>query len=195
MKRVLVIVVLAYAAMFGSPLPLLAQDANATPQPTPSDWMVYEDPAMYFRAPDGFRPVGQRQIDVEKLGDDPKIVAAWVQPDPNHPRRLVVEQEYFEGDYQAFEAQLESSLRDQFDDPFFKGKEQTTLRNGMPAEFMEMSSGSGFNVQKFYILFWADGQRGVAIMLQTQLNDLDGVAARRLMSDVTAVRYPVGRDQ
>ena len=195
MKRALVIVVLAYAVMLASPLPLLAQDADATPQPTPSDWMVYEDPAMHFRAPDGFRPVGQRQIDVQKLTDDPTIVAAWVQPDPNHPRRLVVEQEYFEGDYQAFEAQLESSLRDQFDDPFFKGKQQTKLRNGMPAEFMEMSSGSGFNVQKFYILLWADGQRGVAILLQTQLNDLDGDAARRLMSDVTAVRYPVGRDQ
>jgi hypothetical protein len=64
----------------------------------------------------------------------------------------------------------------------------------MPAEFMEMSTGSGFNVAKFYILLWSDGQRGISILLSAQLNDLSGDAAQRLMSDATAVRYPTGRD-
>lgn len=184
--------VLVCAAMIGSPLALLAQDA--TPAPTPADWMVYEDAAMHFQAPPGFRPVGQRQIDAQKLTDDPEIVAGWVYPDKDHPRRLVIQQEFFEGDYKAFQSEFEGQLRDKVDDPFFKNKQDTKLRNGMPAEFMEMSSGSGFNVQKFYILLWADGQRGVAITLQAQLNDLSGDAALRLMSNVTAVRYPVGRD-
>ena len=191
MTRALVTVVLACAVIVGSPIPLLAQEA--TPQPTPSDWMVYDDPAMHFRAPDGWRPVGQRQIDVQQLTDDPVVVAAWFDPDKDHPRKIVINQESFEGDYKAFEAELESQLRDKFDDPFFKNKQDTKLRNGMPAEFMEMSTGSGFNVTKFYILLWADGQRGVAILLSAQLNDLSGDAARHLMSDVTAVRYPVDR--
>jgi hypothetical protein len=59
---------------------------------------------------------------------------------------------------------------------------------------MEMSAGSGFNIQKFYILLWSDGQRGVAVLLQSQLNDLDGDSARRMMSDASAVRYPVNRE-
>lgn len=192
MKRAFVILVLVCAAALVSPVALRAQ--QATPMPTPADWQVYDDPAMHFHAPDGFRPIGQRQISVEKLGDDPVIVAAWIYPDKDHPRRLIIQQEYFEGDYKAFDSQLESQLRDQYDNPFFKNKQDTKLRNGMPAEFMEMSAGSGFNVQKFYILLWSDGQRGVAVLLQSQLNDLDGDSARRLMSDASAVRYPINRD-
>jgi hypothetical protein len=192
LKRALLITVFACVALAVSPLPLLAQ--QATPQPTPSDWMVYEDPAMHFRAPDGWQPVGQRQIDAQKLTDDAVVVAAWVYPNREHPRKLTISQEYFEGDYKAFEAQLESQLRDQFTDPFFKSKQDIKLRNGMPAEFMEMSAGSGFDVTKTYVLLWSDGVRGISILLTAQLNDLDGVSAQHLMSDVTAVRYPAGRD-
>jgi hypothetical protein len=65
----------------------------------------------------------------------------------------------------------------------------------MPAMFVEMTSGEGFNVQKAYVLLWADGQRGVALVLMTQLNDISADTARQLLSDVTAVRYPVGRSQ
>jgi hypothetical protein len=186
------ITILVCAALAVAPLRLLAQES--TPQPTPADWMVYEDPAMHFRAPAGWQPVGQRQIDAQKLTDDPVVVAAWVYPDRDHPRKLVINQEFFEGDYKAFEAQLEQQLRGQFTDPFFKNKQDVKLRNGMPAEFMEMSTGSGFNVAKFYILLWSDGQRGISILLSAQLNDLSGDAAQRLMSDATAVRYPTGRD-
>jgi hypothetical protein len=190
--RALLITILVCAALAVAPLRLLAQES--TPQPTPADWMVYEDPAMHFRAPAGWQPVGQRQIDAQKLTDDPVVVAAWVYPDRDHPRKLVINQEFFEGDYKAFEAQLEQQLRGQFTDPFFKNKQDVKLRNGMPAEFMEMSTGSGFNVAKFYILLWSDGQRGISILLSAQLNDLSGDAAQRLMSDATAVRYPTGRD-
>ncbi|HTC31446.1 MAG TPA: hypothetical protein VK702_12020 [Candidatus Acidoferrum sp.] len=192
MTRALLITILVCAALAVAPLRLLAQES--TPQPTPADWMVYEDPAMHFRAPAGWQPVGQRQIDAQKLTDDPVVVAAWVYPDRDHPRKLVINQEFFEGDYKAFEAQLEQQLRGQFTDPFFKNKQDVKLRNGMPAEFMEMSTGSGFNVAKFYILLWSDGQRGISILLSAQLNDLSGDAAQRLMSDATAVRYPTGRD-
>ncbi len=193
MKRI-ALILLACVALIGVPRALLAQDEDATPQPTPADWMVYDDPAMHFRAPDGFRPVGQRQIPVEKLGDDPTIVAAWIYPDKDNPRRLVIQQESFTGDYNAFQGEFESQLRDQFDTPLFKNKETIKLRNGMPAIFEEMTSGSGFNVQKFYLLMWADGERGVAVTLQTQVNDLDETKARQLMSDATAVRYPDNRD-
>jgi hypothetical protein len=191
MKRT-ALILLACAALIGVPRALLAQDA--TPQPTPADWMVYDDPAMHFHAPAGFQPVGQRQIPVDKLQDDPSIVAAWVYPNKDHPRKLIIQQEYFSGDANAFQSQFESQLRDQFDTPLFKDKQNIALRNGMPAIFEAMTSGSGFNVQKFYLLMWADGQRGVAIVLQTQVNDIDDNAARQLMSDATAVKYPTNRD-
>jgi hypothetical protein len=194
MKRI-ALILLACAALIAAPLAVLAQDDdNATPQPTPADWMVYDDPAMHFHAPTGFQPVGQRQVPVAKLGDDPMVVAAWIYPDKNNPRKLMIQQEYFTGDDNAFQSQYEGQLRDQFDTPLFKNKQNISLRNGMPAVFEEMTSGSGFNVQKFYLLMWADGQRGVAVVMQTQVDDLDGIKARQMMSDATAVRYPSNRD-
>ena len=48
-------------------------------------------------------------------------------------------------------------------------------------------------MQKIYLVVWADGQRGVAITLLGPLNDLNGTIARQLLSDASAVRYPVGR--
>lgn len=155
--------------------------------------MAYDDPAMHFHAPAGFQPVGQRQIPLAQLKDDPSVVAGWINPDKDHPRRIIIQQEYFTGDVHAFQSQYEGQLRDQFDNPLFKEKNDTPLRNGMPAIFEAMTTGSGFNVQKFYFLLWADGKRGVAITLQGPLSDLNATMARQLLSDASAVRYPVGR--
>jgi hypothetical protein len=56
-----------------------------------------------------------------------------------------------------------------------------------------MTSGEGFSSQKIYILMWADSQRGVAVVLQTQLGDIDATTARVMLSDASAVRYPIDR--
>lgn len=182
---------LACAALIASPRVVLAQEA--TPQPTPADWMVYDDPAMHFHAPAGFQPVGQRQIPLSKLGDAPAVVAGWIYPDKDHPRRLIIQQEFFHGDVNAYQSQYEGQLRDQYDTPLFKNKQNIALKNGMPAIFEEMTTGSGFNVEKLYLLMWADGARGVTLVLQAQVNDLNGTIARQLLSDASAVRYPTGR--
>jgi hypothetical protein len=195
MKRACLFVFIALVAFVASPAMLRAQaQAQVQAGPTP-DPQVYDDPAMHFRAPSGFVGIGQRQIGVEKLGDDPSIVAGWVYPDKDHPRRLVLQQEYYEGDVTGFDAVLEGQMRDQFQSAVFKNKKNTSLRNGMPAIFVEMTSGEGFSVQKAYVLLWADGQRGVALILMTQLNDVSDDTAREILSDVTAVRYPANRGQ
>ncbi len=191
MKRT-ALILLACAALVVAPRASLAQ--QTAPEPTPADWMVYDDPAMHFHAPAGFQPIGQRQIPINKLGEDPSVVAAWVFPDKDHLRKIVIQQEYFHGsDAGAFLSEYENQMRDSFSDPLFKNKQNFSLKNGMPAIYEEMTSGSGFNVQKIYLVVWADGQRGVAITLLGPLNDLNGTIARQLLSDASAVRYPVGR--
>lgn len=193
MKRACLFLVIALAAFVAAPASIHAQtSAEAGPTPDPQ---VYEDPAMHFRAPNGFLSIGQHPISLDKLSDDPQVVAGWVYPDRDHPRRLAVQIEYYEGDVGGFDAVLEQQMRDQFETAIFKNKQKTSLKNGMPAMFMEMTSGEGFNVQKAYILLWADGQRGVALILMTQLNDVSTDTARQILSDASAVRYPVGRGQ
>ena len=39
-----------------------------------------------------------------------------------------------------------------------------TLLNGMPATFVEVAYGSGFDARKEYAIVWADGQRGVVLV-------------------------------
>ncbi|HUN29823.1 MAG TPA: hypothetical protein VMV65_08435 [Alphaproteobacteria bacterium] len=194
MKRACLFILVALAALLAAPTALRAQvpAPGATPTPDPQ---VYNDPAMHFRAPNGFYALGQHPVSLENLGDDPQVVAGWVYPDRDHPRKLAIQIEYYVGDVGGFDGVLEQQMRDQFETAIFKNKQNTTLKNGMPAMFMEMTSGEGFNVQKGYFLIWTDGQRGVALILITQLNDVSTETARAILSDATAVRYPTGRDQ
>jgi hypothetical protein len=185
-KPLLPVLALVLAATLGAETPV--------PTPTP-DWHVYDDPAMHFRAPDGFFPIiAPKQVTVDKLTDDPVMVDAWIYPVRDHVRRIALEQEYFTGDAKAFEAQYKGQLRDQFTAPFFKNEEEIRLKNGMPAIYFEMTSGEGFDVQKFYYVVWADGQRGIAVALQASLDDLSTAVAKTLLADATAVRYPIGRE-
>ncbi len=197
MKRAylfLLIALVAVLAIVATPASLRAQVSTADAGPTP-DPQVYNDPAMHFRAPKGYYSIGQHPVSVDKLGDDAQVVAGWVYPDRDRPRRLALQQEYYEGNAAGFDGVLEQQLRDSFQTAVFKNKQNTTLKNGMPAVFMEMTAGEGFSVQKAYILLWTDGQRGVALILLTKIDDIDAATARQTLSDVSAVRYPVGRDQ
>jgi hypothetical protein len=193
MNRACLFVLVAFAAIIASPTALHAQVSSPAATPTP-DPQVFEDEAMHFRAPSGYYLLGQQHITVAKLTGDAQIVAGWIHPDRDHPRRIAIQMEYYEGNAGGFDGTIEGQMRDQFETAIFKNKKSTTLKNGMPAVFMEMTSGSGFNVQKFYILLWADGQRGVAIILQAQLGDISTETAEQTISDASAVRYPVGRE-
>jgi hypothetical protein len=169
-----------------------AATAQVIPASTP-DPQVYDDPGMHFRAPDGFVLVGRRPIGVESLSGDPHVVAAW-RNSRMPPRVITIQQESYEGDVDGFESLFEQQLRNQYQDALIQHQEPMSLRNGMPAMFMELTAGSGFDERKGYIIIWADGTRGVAITLLAQIGDLDIGTAKRLLSDASAVRYPAGRE-
>lgn len=64
------------------------------------------------------------------------------------------------------------------------------LLNGMPAYFVEVAYGSGFDARKEYAIVWADGQRGIVLSETSRMGDASDDEARRLLKQVTAVRYP-----
>jgi hypothetical protein len=191
MKRVVLLSLLALAVLIARPTALFAQVLSA-PTPTP-DPHTYSDPAMTFHAPQAFVLAANRPLELASLGGDPQPVAGWVYPDKDHPRALIIEQQVFDGNVGDFDGIYEQGLRSKFDGALFKDKTNIALSNGMPAIFMTMSSGEGFDIQKLYIVIWADGSRGVALVLKTQLDDIDVPTARRMLSDVSATRYPAGR--
>jgi hypothetical protein len=170
---------------------VLAQEVPQGGQPV-GDPSVFDDPGMHFQAPAGYKLLGKHPVNEEELGDDPQTVAGWTSGE-KPPKVILIQQESFDGDLSSFDGVYEQQLRSQFDDALISHKESISLQNGMPAMFMEMTSGSGFNERKGYVVIWADGARGVAIMLMAQLGDLNDATAKRVLSDATAVRYPAGR--
>jgi len=164
---------------------------EATPKP---NLMEYNDAAMHFVAPPSFRPVGQRQISLDDLGEDPQVVAGWVSGDVTRPKRMLIQIQAYEGPLDGFESTYEQTLRNAFGDALIKNKEHTSLKNGMPAVYFEMTSGTGFDAAKMFVYCWVDGIRGVVLSVTAQVGEMDTKTAKQLLSDASAVRYPAGRE-
>ncbi len=167
------------------PVALGAQEATPTPNP-----LVYADAAMHCRIPDGWYSGGQRFIALNELGDDPVPVAQWITKVGDRYRKIVLQQQHFEGTLDVFEATLEQQVRGESDDGVVRTKQRIALKNGMPAYFFDAVSGSGFSTTKSYMVAGSDGSRGVALILTTQIGDIDDATARAIFSDCRAVRYP-----
>lgn len=165
-----------------------------TPTPTPINPHEYNDAAMHFDAPPAWRLVGYRVLPLSALGDDLQVVAGWTNGDANRPQAITISQESFEGNVSNFETRFENDMRQQYDNILVKSKAPTTLLNGMPAYFLDMSYGEGFTARKQFALLWADGSRGVAISVMGRVGEIDAATAKKLISNVSAVRYPFGRE-
>jgi hypothetical protein len=63
----------------------------------------------------------------------------------------------------------------------------------MPAYFVEVAYGSGFEARKEYAIVWADGQRGIVLSETTRIGDASAQEALRVLKQVTAVRYPASQ--
>lgn len=169
-------------------LPFRVSAQVPLPTPTPN-YQVYDDPAMHFKAPAAYLPLGQRKLSLRQLTEDPQIVAGWAIHDPDRPKQIVIEMESYQDNLNGFDQVFEQQLRAKFSG-IVRDKEHVSLKNGMPALFMTMTAGAGFSAVKMYWYLWVDGQRGVALGLQTQVGQLSVAEAKRLLADCTAVAYP-----
>ena len=168
---------------------------SPTPAPTPTmDAHAYDDPAMHFEAPADYYLAGKQHVDSTKL-EKATVVAIWVKfPGAGNQRTLTITLEPYEGrNVTGYEVYTENSLREQIDGVFVGGKQPMTLSNGMPAIFMSITSGSGFNSQKIYQVIWFDGLRGVSIAIHGRLGELTEDEAKAAFKTASATIYPRGR--
>jgi hypothetical protein len=173
---------------------VLVIGARAGAQETPPpDFMEYNDPAMHFRAPDAFTPVAQRVVTVDDLGEDQAdVIAAWVLR-TNPAVRILVQGESFNGNAAGFSDLYQQQLRNLLQNALIKSQETTHLKNGMPAIFIDVTSGEGFTTQKYFAYLWADGKRGMVLAVTSPLGACDLATAKRYLADASAVRYPTDR--
>jgi hypothetical protein len=190
MKRPLAL--LALLVLICAPFSARAQQATPTPNAHPE---TFDDLGMHFTAPSIFRPIFQKDglkiVDIE----EPAVVAMWVLPG-QRPKQLLVMQQAFSGSLGAFEQQYSQQLRDQGGEgALIRNRQNYTLKNGMPARYMEMTSGEGFSLKKAYVVIWVDGYRGCAVLLTSLLSDSDEKTVKSYFTDLTAVQYPYNREQ
>jgi hypothetical protein len=166
--------------------------AQIPPPPTPSpDPHTYTDPAMDYTAPADAVLVGRHDASVDELGEDLQPVAMWVlDPGREDARTIQISMESYPGPPEQWEGQFESQTHGAQDGTLIRNKTPITLLNGMPAYFVEVAYGSGFEARKEYAIVWADGRRGVVLSETTRMGDASAQEAMRVLKQVTAVRYP-----
>jgi hypothetical protein len=165
-----------------------AQVAEPTPTPDPN---TYTDPAMSYTAPPNAYLVARQFLSPADLSQDLQPVAAWVlNPGKEDARTIQLSMEAFEGPPDQWEAQFESQTHSSQDGTLIRNKTPMSLLNGMPAYFVEVAYGSGFDAKKEYAIVWADGQRGIVLSETSRLGDASADEAKAALKQVTAVRYP-----
>ena len=169
---------------------LLAQAAQPTPEADPH---VYTDPAMTFTAPDKAVLVNHQYVPLNELSADLQPVAAWIiNPGKEDARQITLAMEAYGGPPEQWEAQFESQTHSSGGNGvLIRNKTPMALLNGMPAYFVEVAFGEGFDARKEYAIVWADGERGVVLSETTRLGDASADEAREVLKQVTAVRYPL----
>jgi hypothetical protein len=167
--------------------------AQVPPPPTATpDPHTYTDAAMNYTAPDGAVLVKREDVPLAQLGDDLQPIALWVlNPGKEDARTITLSMEGYTADPSQWEGQFESQTHGAQDGTLIRNKTPMTLLNGMPATFVEVAYGSGFDAKKEYAIVWADGQRGIVLAETTRMGDGSDEEARRVLKQVTAVRYPL----
>ena len=166
-----------------------AQVVAPTPSPDPH---TYTDPAMTFTAPAGAVLVTRQEIPLGQLGQDLQTVAAWViYPGKEDARQITLAMEAYDGPPDQWESQFESQTHGSQDGILIRNKTPIALLNGMPAYFVEVAFGAGFDARKQYAVVWADGQRGIVLAETTRMGETGREEALGILRQVTAVRYPL----
>jgi hypothetical protein len=182
---------LAFLAAALLPAAAHAQYAPVAPGAAQAS-MQYNDPAMSFTAPAGFKPVPVPSHDPADFGD-PAVVAAFVKnPGTRDTMSILLRMQNFDGSPDAWATTADNDLRGSTDGAFIK-RSDVKLTNGMPAYFEVVTIGTGFDQMKTYQYLWADGVRGVTLALICRDGLISDDAAKALLSNVSAVAYPKDR--
>lgn len=172
----------------GATVAALAQIPAPTPSPDPH---LYTDAAMRFTAPADAVLFQKTQPSLDDLNNDLQVVAMWVlRPGKEDSRSIQLSMEAYSGAPDQWEGQFESQTHGSQEGVLIRGKTAMTLLNGMPAYFVEVAYGSGFDARKEFAIVWADGERGVVLSETSRLGDATADEAKRVLNDVSATRYP-----
>lgn len=185
------------ALPFLAVMALLVGVSGQTPTPAQyTDPHIYTDPAMRVVVPDGYHLLGMRHVDPADLTEQIAVAVWRIQMDKEESRTIVVSVEPYDGfDLPGFEQVTENNLRGSTDGLLVDSKVRTTTANGMPAYFMAVTTGSGFDAMRRYQYIWTDGVRGVTVAIAGRLSEISAADAKAALGNISAVAYPKQQSQ
>lgn len=163
--------------------------AQVAPQPQNTS---YNDPAMSFTAPAGYRGAA-RPYNPDDIGQATVIATFVKNPGKPEMRVIQIQLEQYDGSLSGYTTLAENELRGQLDGVFVT-KKQSALSNGMPAMWEEISVGSGFQEMKRWEYLWVDGFRGVVVSITGRYGELTEAQAKEDLASASGVRYPRYRE-
>jgi hypothetical protein len=158
-----------------------------------TDPHTYTDPAMSFTAPADFTPIPVPSSSPDQF-QGPTVVAAFAR----HPKQsdmsiITLQMENTNEDLNDFEADAEAKARNQGSESVFVKKDLTTLPNGMPAYFLDITASQDAGESKIYEYIWVDHVRGVTLAISGRFGVIDDKSAKKALANVSAVAYPRNR--
>jgi hypothetical protein len=188
-KHTLAFVALASLAMcVPSPswsAPAYGPAPAATPQP-------FDDPSIHFVAPPDFIKIN---TPMPELSQHLTPMVGYIKnPGQQDAVLLTISMmDYQGGGTDAWESTAEQELRGQIDGALVQ-KTSVRLHNGMPAYFLKIQYGDGFDsmLQFGYAVF--DGRRGIYVALGGHVGSINESAAKDALKNLAVVVYPRGRE-
>lgn len=193
MNRLTVKILAACAALSAcAPVALAAQ--TPTPPPyVPPPYVaatadptipVFDDASIHFAAPKNWR-----RIDLPPNPDlRSQPIVGFLEDKKYDATSIGISIEPYDDILDRFNAQHEDALKKS--GGFIEHRAQVTLANGMPAYFVQSSSGDDISATRRFEYVVVDGKRGIIVTLVSRRGVVDEATARRDLAPLAVVLYP-----
>ena len=149
---------------------------------------LYDDPSVHFVPPPGFTQLSAPTVE---LGDHLTPVAGFIQNRGRSDQLLITVSlmNYEASSFDGFGSAVEQELRSQIDGALIR-RNSERLHNGMPAYFLKVAYGEGFDsmLQFGYAVY--DGRRAIYVAVAGHVGVVDDGSAHELLKNLAVVVYP-----
>ena len=154
-----------------------------------ADAPAYQDATMRFVPPAGFDQVDVPQVDLSEQAHLTPVAAYVRDRGTSEQLQIAIMMEPFSGGLNEFETVVENDLRGAIPDVFVSRKSLSRLANGMPAYWLKLAYGDGFDSMQQYLYAATDGRRGIVVSMSGHLGVITEEKAKEALKK-TAVISP-----
>ncbi|MFN2527503.1 MAG: hypothetical protein ABR584_02160 [Candidatus Baltobacteraceae bacterium] len=187
-KHTFAFLAIAALALCNASPSLSAPASMPAPAATPS---VFDDPSIHFVVPAGFSRI---PAPMPEIGDHLTPVAGYTKNFSQNDLELITVSlmSYQGGGADGWESLAEQELRNQINGALIKST-KAPLKNGMPAYWLKVQYGEGFDAMEQFGYAIFDGRRGIYVAIGGHVSSIDENRAKEALNDLAVVVYPRGR--